>query len=410
MKQPGPYFEIAALITKFLEGKLSQEESAKLQGWVDESKRHQKIWERLINPDYLENHLHFWENKNTAECWEQLEETLSRRDGTSGVMSLKKTIGKSLRYAAVIIPLVLLCGAGWYLMNRRHKAGVSNHEETLAGVHIMPLGKVAQLVLGNGTVVSLNDSLRETLTEKDGTKVKNGDNAISYSGNFKNTKETVYNTLITPRGGEYEIVLADGTKVWLNAASSLHYPVRFSGKERKVSLNGEAYFEVAKDGKHPFVVNAGNTNVTVLGTKFDISAYNDDPSQKVVLAEGAVMVNEVNSPADRRNTGVLLKPGFAAIIKGNYPISVSKADVEAAIGWKNGLFLFDGESLGSIMRKLSRWYNVAVKYNDGVDTLFHFTGRIKRYENITGILKLIELTGKVKFGVIGKEVVVMPGE
>lgn len=408
MKQPGPYFEIAALITKFLEGKLSEEELAKLKDWVDKSKRHQKIWERLIDPDYLEHHLHFWENKNTAGYREQLEETLSRRDGTSRIISLKKIIRKSLRYAAVIIPLVLLCGAGWYLMNRRHKPEVPNHQETLVGVHIMPLGKVAQLVLGNGKVVSLNDSLQETITEKDGTRVKNGSNAVSYSGGSQSTREVVYNTLITPRGGEYEIVLADGTKVWLNAASSLNYPTQFSGKERKVSLNGEAYFEVAKDEKHPFVVNAGNTNVTVLGTEFDVSAYNDDPSQKVVLAEGAVMVNEVNGSTDGRKTGVLLKPGFAAVIKGNYPISVNKADVEAALGWKNGLFLFDGESLGSIMRKLSRWYNVEVKYNDGADTLFHFTGRIQRYENITGILKLIALTGKVKFGVIGKEVVVMP--
>lgn len=407
MKQPGQYFEIAELITKFLEGKLSPEESAKLRAWVDENKRHQKIWERLINPDYLEDHIHFWENNTTAGYWKQLEEALSRGDRTSGIISLKKTVRKSLRYAAVIIPLLLLCGAGWYLMNRGHKSEVQNHQETLADVHIMPLGKVARLVLGNGKVVSLNDSLQETITEKDGTRVKNGSNAISYSGSDQSTKEAVYNTLITPRGGEYEIVLADGTKVWLNAASSLHYPVRFSGKERQVSLKGEAYFEVAKDERHPFVVNAGNTNVTVLGTKFDISAYNDDPSQKVVLAEGAVRVNEINDQASEKKS-VLLKPGFVAVIKGNYSISVNKADVEAALGWKNGLFLFDGESLGSIMRKLSRWYNVEVKYNDGADTLFHFTGRIQRYENITGILKLIELTGKVKFGVIGKEVVVMP--
>lgn len=407
MKQPGSYFEIAALITKYLEGKLSPEESAKLQGWVDESKRHQRIWERLINPDYLESHLHFWENKETAEYWKQLEKSLGGEEGTSGIISLKKIFTKGLRYAAVIIPLVLLCGAGWYLMNRRHTVEVANHQEILAGVHIMPLGKVAQLILGNGKVISLNDSLQKIITEKDGTKVTNGTNAVSYLSGNDNSSKIVYNTLITPRGGEYEIVLADGTRVWLNAASSLHYPVQFSGKERKVSLSGEAYFEVAKDEKHPFVVNAGNTDVTVLGTKFDISAYNDDPSQKVVLAEGAVMVNEVNNLSGE-NKEVLLKPGFAAVIKGTYPISVSKADVEAALGWKNGLFLFDGESLGSIMRKLSRWYNVDVKYNDGVDTLFHFTGRIQRYENITGILKLIELTGKVKFGVIGKEVVVMP--
>jgi ferric-dicitrate binding protein FerR (iron transport regulator) len=192
----------------------------------------------------------------------------------------------------------------------------------------------------------------------------------------------------------------------LNAASSLRYPTRFTGKVRKVFLSGEAYFEVAEDERHPFVVDAGNTNVTVLGTKFNISSYTNDPGQKITLAEGSVLVNEKRND---KNKGVVLKPGFEAVIRNNENnVRVNKANVEAALAWKNGMFIFDSESLGSLMRKLSRWYNVDVKYDDGVDTLFHFTGRIRRYEDIAGILHLIELTGKVKFSLRQHEIEISP--
>ena len=193
------------------------------------------------------------------------------------------------------------------------------------------------------------------------------------------------------------VELSDGTKVWLNAASSLRYPTQFNGKERKVYLTGEAYFEVAKDAAHPFMVKADRMDVTVLGTKFNVSSYPDDPIQRTALAEGSVLINDAGQLAENGD-GVMLKPGYeAAIRKNGRRIHVNKVNMEAALAWKNGMFIFDGESLGSMMRKLSRWYNVEVKYDDGVDTLFHFTGRIRRYEDITGILRLIELTGKVGF-------------
>lgn len=406
MKQEEKYFEIAKWITDFLGGKITSEESEKLEDWINESEQHRQIWLRLTNPVYLEDHLHYWENRNTPKYWKQLtteleEEPQQKKRKLRGRRSV--AMKKAWQYAAAILPIILLSGAIWYFYHHNPVENVKPVVSPLSAVHIMPKGNVAQLVLGNGAVVNLSDSLQETITEKDGTKVHNHGGALSYVSSSGAEQKTVYNTLIVPRGGEYRIILPDGTRAWLNAASSLRYPTQFNGKERKVYLDGEGYFEVAENAKEPFVVHAGNTDVTVLGTRFDVSSYRNDALQKVVLAEGAVRVNAGNKD-------VLLKPGLGAFIQKDENISVSRVNVDAVLGWKNGMFIFDGESLGSIMKKMERWYNVQVQYEDGVNSKFHFTGRIKRFENITGLLNLIELTGKVKFGVVGNEVVVSPVE
>jgi hypothetical protein len=334
----------------------------------------------------MEEQVQYWkDNGNKEKEWKRLSGRISGK---------RPVVRRMLRYAAVLLPFLLVCGAGWYFFSNREQK--SKDAPVLADVHILPQGKVAQLILANGKKINLTDSLREAITEKDGTKVQNRSSALSYVSGDSHAK-TLYNTLVTPRGGEYLVELSDGTKAWLNAASSLRYPTQFNGRERKVYLTGEAYFEVAKDAAHPFMVKADRMDITVLGTKFNVSSYPDDPIQKTALAEGSVLINDAGQLAENSN-GVLLKPGYeAAIRKNGRQIHVNKVNIEAALAWKNGMFIFDGESLGSMMRKLSRWYNVEVKYDDGVDTLFHFTGRIQRYENITGILRLIELTGKVGF-------------
>jgi ferric-dicitrate binding protein FerR (iron transport regulator) len=410
MKHPETYFKIASLITKFLDGSLSSEESGVLNEWIDENKKHQILFEKLTSPDYLQDHLHYWENDNTAKQWELLETALKEnRTNHSQETSVKVLIRKSLRYAAMAVPVILLCGTGWYFVHYKNgKKGADHPGSSLANVYIMPKGKVAQLVLGNGKVVNLNNSLKETITEKNGTKVNNGKNSLSYPNTNTKSKETIYNTLVVPRGGEYEVTLSDGTKVWLNAASSLRFPVQFNGNERKVFLTGEGYFEVSKDAAHPFVVNTNKMDVTVLGTSFDVSAYPDDPGERTVLNTGSVRVNTVEGIAGL-NDGVILKPGYEAVLSENENnLRTNTANMESVLAWKNGMFIFEGEPLGSIMRKLSRWYNVNVKFDNDTDTGLHFTGRIKRFENITGLLNLMELTGKVKFSVVGNEVVVNP--
>lgn len=404
MKLPQPYhFEIAELIHKFLTGTLTVEESDRLEAWTRESKENQQIFQHMTDPTYVEAGLEGWEKAKDAE-WERLIDSISERAHPG-----RRILHRSMRYAAVLIPLILLCAGGWYFYNKHAAAGQQGAGETLAGVTIMPKGKVARLVLGNGQVIRLNDSIPHQLTEKDGTEVSNHASELSYAAGRRSGDEVVYNTLMTPRGGEYQVRLSDGTLVWLNASSSLRYPTKFRGRERTVYLrSGEAYFEVARDVKHPFIVHAGKATVKVLGTKFDISSYEDDPRQKVTLQEGGVYVNEAGL-ADKN--GVTLKPGYQVVIDEEaHHFQLNKVNLEAVLAWKNGLFVFDNETLGSLMRRLSRWYDVDVVYERGVDTLFHFAGRIKRYENITGILHLLQYTGKVRFELRERVLHVLPGQ
>lgn len=402
MKRLESPFEIAELVSRFLKGELSPDESEKLARWREESEVNRRLWRRLTDPDYLEDHLQYWRMQGGLSEYPEPWKTK-----IAGKANRRKVVFRTMRkYAAVVIIALAAGFFGWHFFSGLSRQyAINEHEADHRQVQIMPRGKVAQLVLGNGRVVDLTDSLGETLTEKDGTKVHNGSKMLYYTAAEENQGREVYNTLIVPRGGEYRVTLSDGTKVWLNAASSLRYPTQFGGKERRVFLSGEGYFEVAKDENHPFTVEAGHARIKVIGTKFNVSAYEDDGRERIALAEGAVLVGGgINGGGQ-----VVLKPGYGAVLKqGEEGIRVHPVNMEAALAWKNGLFVFDGESLGSIMKKLSRWYNVDIKYEDGVDTLFHFTGRIQRYENITGILHLIELTGKVHLEVQRHEVVVRP--
>lgn len=402
MEKPDLYFEIAELFTKFLEGKLSTEESEKLNKWIAEDKAHQRLWEDITNPEFLENRLQHWENSDLNTSWTLLHANLFAK----GKPYHKKLVFKKvMRYAAIFIPALFLLGVGWYLFGNNGTVKQSATQTDLTGVHILPKGKIARLVLGNGKVVQLAGGMKTDILQKDGTRAKNTGNAIHYlAGRQEADAGSIYNTLLTPKGGEYQVVLSDGTKVWLNAASSLRFPTRFTGDTRKVYLTGEAYFEVGQDPAHPFVVRTDGMDVTVLGTSFDVASYPDEPAKKAVLVDGAIKIENTKSGLNK-----VLKPGYEALINPDEShIHVQKANVAAALSWKNGLFIFDSESLGSIMRTLTRWYDVDIVYSEGVDTLFHFTGRIKRYENITGILHLIEITQKVSFVVEGRNIKVMP--
>lgn len=398
MGQLESHFEISELIVKFLEKRITAEEADKLKLWVEENEDHQKIWKHLTDPIYLDTNLKFWKEGKPEKYWKKLEAELLGRKQLR-----QMRIRKSLKYAAVFLGLMAMGMAGRYLIRNGtgdHEAGFVATQE-VKKEKIVPQGKVAQLILADGSSVNLRNTVGETIIEKDGTTVVNGENMLQYSAAENGGEKRLYNTLVTPRGGEYRITLSDGTKVWLNAASSLYYPTKFDKNERRVVLSGEGYFEVAKDATRPFWVETGEVKVRVLGTKFNVSAYKDDSKQRVSLAEGSVKVEY----AEGHGKEAFLKPGYGADMEQNKEnFWVHKVNLESVLSWKDAMFIFDDESLGSIMKKLSRWYNVDVKYEDGVDTRFHFTGRIQRYEDISNILHLIEMTNKVKFEIVGREV------
>jgi len=253
------------------------------------------------------------------------------------------------------------------------------------------------LTLSDGRRISLTDARNGELALESGVKiVKTDDGLVIYKmEDIKRPDDQLsFNKIETPIGGQYQIIMPDGSKVWLNSASSLRYPVHFTGLERRVEITGEAYFEVSHDASRPFRVMSGKQTVEVLGTSFNIMAYKDEESIKTTLIQGSVLVMH-------GKVSKLIKPGQQTSIKEDN-ISINDADISEAMAWKNGYFIFKSENIGSIMRKISRWYNVKVEYQ-GNDMAKVFGGKISRARKVSEVLKMLESTGSLNFKLISNE-------
>jgi ferric-dicitrate binding protein FerR (iron transport regulator) len=277
---------------------------------------------------------------------------------------------------------------------------------------VAPGSNKATLTLANGTSITLDSTYNGTLAQQGNTNVVklNGGRLVynrklaAYKNGSDQKAAAAYNTLTTPRGGQYQLRLPDGSKVWLNAASSLKYPTAFTGKDRHVELTGEAYFEIAKNRNKPFYVDVHgykpgkDIQVQVLGTHFDVKAYKDEPFIRTTLLEGSVKI--VHGRSSR-----LLRPDEQAHIgRQANAIQVTRVNVEDVVAWKNGFFHFKGDDMESIMRKLARWYDVKVIY-EGAVPAGHYTGIISRQTNLSEVLKMLELSG-VRFILQGREIMV----
>jgi ferric-dicitrate binding protein FerR (iron transport regulator) len=291
------------------------------------------------------------------------------------------------------------------------KSGGENPSPAFLAKHtvqevIVPGGNKALLTLADGRVIRLDQAGDGLLANEAGTRiVKTEDGQIFYEPvNINGTKSgPSYNTISTPRGGEYRVILPDGTKVWLNAESSLHYPSRFSSDKRIVELVGEAYFEVNK--QHiPFFVKSSVQTVEVLGTHFNVNAYKNNSSVKTTLLEGSVRVSGATIKGS--GTKVLQPNQQSAVSAGVDAIRVSSVDASKAVAWKNGYFAFYDENIVQVMSTLARWYDIDVIYQGDMSNKM-FGGTISRFENIETLLKTIELTGSVRFRIEGRKVIVM---
>lgn len=302
--------------------------------------------------------------------------------------------------AAVILMAI---GTGLYFYQKQNP--ISTGKSQIAK-EIKPGGNNAFLILANGKKINLNQISNGEIVKQAGlviTKAADGQLVYTALENESKNQETklAYNTIETPKGGQYQINLPDGTKVWLNAASSLKYPTQFLGQERKVELKGEGYFEVAKDKTKPFKVITDKQEIQVLGTHFNVNAYNDEDDIKTTLLEGSVRV-QVNQSAGFK----VLKPGQQSILKGQ-EIDVKSVDIDEAIAWKNGYFLFNKEEMHSAMRKLSRWYNIDVVYNGNLDDIY-FEGTFSRTNTLEQSLEILELAGSFNFKIEGRRLIVIP--
>ena len=302
--------------------------------------------------------------------------------------------------AAAAVLLFMAFGI-WFLVGRDR-----TEKPSVAGTpkveDIAPGGDKAILTLADGRRVVLDTAGNGAITRQGSVTVIKLNGQLAYQPSTSTSTPTLtYNIITTPRGGQFQLVLADGTKVWLNAASSLRFPTAFAEKERRVELTGEGYFEVAHDAAKPFHVQVNDMEVQVLGTHFNVNSYSDEPSIKTTLLEGSVKVRSGTQEA-------VLKPGQQAQLQAtSHKLQTTNhVDVEQVMAWKNGLFVFNRADIETILRQAARWYDVDVEYGGKINETF--SGGLPRSENISQLLKIFEATGKVTFTINGKKIMVQP--
>lgn len=325
----------------------------------------------------------------------------------------------SLVAAAAMVLVVIGAGSYFWLL-KEPAATTTSTKTTKAEPHDLPPGRdAAILTLADGRTIIL-DSASGTISQQGGATVINIKGMVSYSSSSPSTGEgrrqaAVYNTVSTARGNQYQLILADGSKVWLNSASSLRFPTSFTGNRREVELDGEGYFEVVKNARKPFHVKTRTQDIEVLGTHFNVNAYSDEETIKTTLLEGSVKVVNRSRPSTgaignsqstaKRNTAIL-KPGQQAVLATNSPFTIEHSpDIVQVMAWKNGWFEFDDTDIRTIMRQISRWYDVDIRYETKTDNE-KYGGRISRKLNLSNILKMLENYG-VHFRLEGKVLTVI---
>lgn len=304
--------------------------------------------------------------------------------------------------SAAAVALLCLSAAAYLLLNRRQQPPAVAQTRP-AMPEKQPGRHTAVLTLADNSVVELDSLGNGHIVNQGGSRVLMANGQLAYEPQAgSGTATPAFNKISTPRGGEFTITLPDGTRVWLNAASSLKFPTVFSGPKREVELTGEAYLEVAEDKAHPFEVKVRDINVAVLGTKFNIMGYEDEANIVTTLLSGSVRVTSPGNPAR------LLAPGQHAVIGGrDGSLQVGKADVEEELAWKNGIIYFNGANIRQIMRQVSRWYDVDVEYKGNVVNM-DFTCTVSRNDKLSKLLGLLELTGAVHFSMEGNTITVQP--
>nr|WP_121270985.1 FecR family protein [Pedobacter schmidteae] len=403
-------FNISLLIALHLRGALTEQQQADLNAWLQASEANRTFFKELINEQNVAAKVMQFNTPDKASIWNKtLQGMAVTQEESSPAESLQEEqtprvkIYRLTRYVAIAAVLLMVVAAGIILFNKNAALDPAAHVSH-AGL-VVPGGNKAYLTLADGKVISLTDAGKGQLAEQAGISIrKTADGQVVYQAEKQEADAAgKTNTVTTPRGGQYQIVLPDGTRVWLNAASTLSFPTAFAGlRNRVVELKGEAYFEVAKDKSKPFIVKTSKQQVEVLGTHFNINAYANEENTRTTLLEGSVKVAAMGLLSQ----SAVLKPNQQAILANN-TLTVATVDPEMAIDWKTGNFSFNKESLPAIMRKISRWYDVEIVYQDNY-TGNDFTGIVSRKKQVTEVLELLELTGLVHFKIEGRRITVMP--
>lgn len=371
---------IHSLLLKSIGNRLEQEEAEELKKWRETSEANEQLWQNLQKETYLRKRYTEFCQSRYPNGWKNVKSRI-RQEKT---VPLWKRVTK---YAAL---LILLLGAGWLLQTQFRNIPDQPQELPLAEIH--PGSTRAILELGNGKQIALNQNAAQPVQELKKVGITLHQKELIYQ-NTLTLPQAAEHTLRVPRGGEYKLTLADGSTVWMNSGSVLRYPIRFNGKERRVKIEGEAYFQVAKNPKQPFIVESGTLKICVTGTEFNVKAYPEDQEIVTTLVTGGVNI---------RNNGqnISLSPNFqASANRLNNEIEVHRVNTSLYTSWKDGVFEFEDMPLEEICRQLGRWYDVEFIFTDPAIRTLSFTGAAKREKSIEFILNIIGNTNAIHFDI-----------
>lgn len=381
---------VAYLIFGHVQNTLTPEEREELDEWVTESDENLELFERLTDEDNIEIGI---------QKYLQVEKT--KADALKGIKSKIREEKSYKIWPWVVAVCFVLAAISFYMFQLRPKNNYT--EKPITKINspsdIAPGENKAVLTLSNGRTIILDGSASQTLATEGQINIRKKNGELLYNGK---SDEVAINSISIPRGGQYKIVLSDGTKVWLNAESTLKFPASFVGNKREIELTGEGFFEVAREATRPFIVSVlsrtgTNQKVTVLGTHFNINAYQDEGKIFTTLLEGSVKVE---------NNGVtkILKPGEQAVSQKG--IEVLSADVNEAVAWKEGKFLFHDATIESIGEQIKRWYDIDVEYQGKIKELFNT--EVQRNVPLSKLLDGLEGTNQVQFKIEGKKLIIKP--
>jgi transmembrane sensor len=372
-----------ALIEKSFNSKLTDEEDAQLSKWLAESPRHREFYLNAVkeNSDIAEEGLSEWElNEFKANFFKKIEKR-----------SRKAFYKKVLLYAAAVIPPLIVLFSLFY----NNTPPVT--KDILAD--FSPGTSKAVLVLDNGKQIKLGDSTRNFDT--DYSNIRSSVNQVTYNSKDQLSDEVIINKLVIPRGGEYSIVLSDGTKVWLNSESNLEFPAKFTGQTREVSVSGEAYFEVAPNKMIPFIIKTDDFQVRVTGTSFNINSYKDSKYSNITVESGNVIVSLPEGTQNQIGIGQQL-----SIDRDTKSVDIQYVELGTSSIWKDGIFYFDKESLESIMTRISRWYDFQpVVISDELKQL-RFVGKVIKYDNASKVMDMLKSTEYLNYTIDGQRIII----
>ena len=384
-------YRIADLIGKRLMGVITPDEETELDEWC-RREGHSELYIRIADKQALAARTRYTDRLDVDKAWQRVWKQLP--------VSSVRTLPFAIWYK-IAVCVVLLVGLGMFLFYSRDRKDI---REELLVQSVVPGSSKAVLITAEGKQIILQDSSVRAIQVDEAVSVNNTGSAVEYRMKAPEQVADVemnYNTIVVPRGGEYELRLADGTKVWLNSDSELRFPVRFTGENRQVVLKGEAFFMVAKDSLRPFIVDAcDRMKVEVLGTEFNVQAYPGDNELKATLNRGKVRI-----ALDEEK--LVLYPDQQAVchMLGN-TIEMRHVKAEHYSAWKDGKFIFEDERLENILNRLARWYNISFFYQSNVLKDFHFTGDLEKYNDFSVALRMLEKSTNIRFQVTGESVVV----